>query len=123
MSNYKYLRFFWSGYPALVTLMLLMLVMMFGCITAPETLDEKLADAYSKHTAVANTVAYGWETGALSADDDYVIGLLRNAKLTLNAAKLALDAGDPTSAEGKLNLATTVLIELRDYLNRQGVQP
>jgi hypothetical protein len=117
--NTGYLKF--SFVSTVLVLIMAALFMTTGCVTAPETLRERLVDAYSKHSAVATTVAYGLETGVLTKQEGQeALTSLRRARLSLDGARVLME-NDPATAEGRINLAMTALIKLRDQLNQQGV--
>lgn len=98
-----------------------------GCqsagLEAPQSIDQRLAYAYGTHTAILDAAAAGVEQGRLSAEDgERVLDLADESRLTLDAARVALTAGDVSTAEGRLVLALGVLTQLQTYLNARGVK-
>jgi thioester reductase-like protein len=99
----------------------LFVLLVVGCaqlgIAPAQSFDQKLAYAEQVDTAVltASTAALRAQQIS-SADHEHVIALADQAKALIDSAKL-LAATDPTSASGKLALATSVLQQLQLYLN------
>jgi len=104
--------FFWT----------LILVALAGCanFAAPRGLDDRLAYAYATHTAVLQAAATSVEMGDLSPDQgEEILELADRSRRLLDAARFALNAGDPRTAEGQLDLALGILTELQAYLRRR----
>lgn len=98
-----------------------------GCesmgIQPARSFDQNLAYAYSSHTAVLESAANALEAGSLSVEDaEAVLALADQSRTLLDSARLAAGAGDVTTAEGRLALATNVLQQLIAYLNARGVK-
>lgn len=96
-----------------------------GCaaigVPHPQTFSERLAFAYTTHTAIQNAAAASLDAKDISrADALHVLKLADESRTILDAARLALDTGDPRTAEGRLALATSILIQLQTYLRNRG---
>lgn len=99
-------------------------VLVASCATlglaTPKGFDQQLAEAYGVHTAVVNATATALTAGAItSADAGQVQVLAVQSRLLLDSAK-ALEGTDPSTAAGKLALATSVLTQIQTYLNSRG---
>jgi len=85
-----------------------------------QSFKERLAYAYGTHTAVLQAA-----TGALTAQDitsedaERVLKISDEARRALDAGRLAFDAGDLATAEARVNLATSILVELQTYLRNK----
>jgi hypothetical protein len=98
-----------------------------GCSTfgvqPARSFDQQLAYAYSTHTAVLDSAANALEAGSLTVEDaEAVLAMADQSRVLLDSARLAAGAGDVTTAEGRLALATNVLQQLVAYLNARGVK-
>jgi hypothetical protein len=98
-----------------------------GCesmgIQPARSFDQNLAYAYSSHTAVLEAASNALEAGSLTVEDaEAVLALADQSRTLLDSARLAAGAGDVTTAEGRLALATNVLQQLIAYLNARGVK-
>jgi hypothetical protein len=98
-----------------------------GCesmgIQPARSFDQNLAYAYSSHTAVLEAASNALEAGSLTVEDaEAVLALADQSRTLLDSARLAAGAGDVTTAEGRLALATNVLQQLVAYLNARGVK-
>lgn len=101
-----------------------LILLIAGCAAwAPaQTFEQKLAYAYSTHTAVLNTAADGVERGTLSKEDGIsVLKLADESRALLDAARLSIGVGDVSTAEGQLALAVNVLTQLQTYLRSRGL--
>ena len=101
---------------------LILLALVAGCVSlAPaNTLSERLAYAMGSHTAVLAATTQAVEVGDISSDDaERVLSVADTARQALDAAGLALGAGDLTTAEARLQLATSLLARLQTYLRGQ----
>ncbi len=104
------------------------LLVLTGCQslgTEPaQTFSQRLAYAVGVHTAVLQAATSSVEAGTLSADDaQNVLKKADDAKVILDAAKAAHDAGDEAGADSKLATALTALTALQDYLRSHGAHP
>jgi hypothetical protein len=100
---------------------LLVLALIAGCaalgLATPKTLDERLSYAYEQHTAALQTIASSTNQKLItSADAVSMLAIADQSRLLLDAARSATTAGDVSTAEGRLVLATNVLRELQTYL-------
>lgn len=117
----KHLRHFQHAFLALA------LLAMAGCsyfgVPKPETLKERLVYAHSTVNAVVATTTNALNAGALhSSDGEQVRKLAGEARTVLQAAEVALGAGDIETAEGRLNLARGILAQLQSYLASKGIR-
>lgn len=96
-----------------------MAVLVAGCaaFAAPKSFDQKLAYAYSTHTAIVQAATSSLSAGTLSVSDaEAVQKLATQSRAVLDSAKLAAGTGDVTTAEGQLALAVNILTQLQDFL-------
>ena len=81
------------------------------------TFEERLAYAVSQNAAVRNAAAASLERNEIALEDaQRVLKITDEVRTALDAARLASGAGDGSTAEGRLQLATAILIELQNYL-------
>lgn len=81
------------------------------------TFEERLAYAVSQNAAVRNAAAVSLERNEIALDDaQRVLKITDEVRTALDAARLASGVGDVETAEGRLQLATAILIELQNYL-------
>jgi hypothetical protein len=81
------------------------------------TFEERLAYAVSQNAAVREAAAVSVERKELSVDDaKRVLKITDEVRTALDAARLAAGAGDVSTAEGRLQLATSILVNLQTYL-------
>lgn len=107
---------------ALVALILLAACTAVG-VQAPQSFEQQLAYAYGAHTSVLEAAANALEVGDLTVEDaEAVLDLADQSRTLLDAARVASGAGDVTTAEGRLALATNVLEQLLTYLRTRGVK-
>jgi hypothetical protein len=82
-----------------------------------QSFEQKLAYGYGTYTAVQAAAAQAMSDHVLpSADGSQVLKLADESRALLDAAKAANKVGDLTTANGKLVLATQVLVQLQSYL-------
>lgn len=104
------------------------LLVLTACSTiglAPaQNLEQRWAYAVGVHTAVQNATTDALEHGEIAVEDaQRVLAIADEARTALDAAQLALDVGDISTAESRIILATTILTRLQDYLrSRAGEQ-
>lgn len=96
-------------------------LLLAGCaalgITQPQTFEQKLAYAYGTHSAVQQGATQALADKTLSSTDAMqVLKLADESRALLDAARAAAKIGDPTTANGKLVLATQILVQLQTYL-------
>jgi hypothetical protein len=97
------------------------LLLLTGCaslgLQTPQTFDQKLAYAYGTHIAVQKAAAASLNAKEISSDEaKQVLKLADESRQLLDAAGAASSAGDISSADGKLLLATSILTQLQTYL-------
>lgn len=102
----------------------LLALLLIGCASlglAPaSTFDERLAYAVSQNAAVRTAAANSLNAGDISVDDaKRVLKITDEVRTALDAARLATNVGDVQTAEGRLQLATALLVELQRYLRSQ----
>ena len=84
------------------------------------SLDEKLAAAQVSETAVVNAATAAVQAGTLSSTNaQHVLDTARTMDGFLAAAKADVGAGNTTSAQSELALATSTLLALQSYVNAQ----
>lgn len=82
--------------------------------------EERLAYAMSQNAAVRNTAAVSLEHQEISLEDaQRVLKITDEVRTVLDAARLAAGAGDVSTAEGRLQLATSILVNLQAYLRNR----
>lgn len=99
------------------------LVLVAACsvigLTPASSFSEKLAYAYGSHAGIQTAAASALDAKRITvADAEQVLKIADEARTILDAARAASAAGDATSAEGRLNLALSLLRELDAYLKR-----
>lgn len=99
----------------------LLLVLLTACasmgLVTPQSFDERLSYAYDQHTAALQSITTAVNAKEMSGKDGQaVLAIADNARLLLDAARVATTSGDTATAEGRLLLATNVLRELTSYL-------
>lgn len=96
-----------------------------GLATEPaQTFTQKLAYAVGVHTAVLQATTSAVEAGTLgSSDAQSLLVQADQARLVLDAAKAANDAGDTAGANSKLAIALSGLTALQEYLRSHGSKP
>lgn len=104
----------------------LALYLMTGCASlglAPaDSFDARLAYAYGTHTAVLQAASAAVTAGTLSKKDGAsVLTLATQSRMLLDSAR-SVESTDPTTAAGRLQLATNVLTEIQTYLQSKGVK-
>lgn len=102
-----------------------LLTLLMGCqqlgLVQPDTFQQKLAYAYGVHAAVLQTAASAVTTKAMTpADGKHVLSLADESRALLDTANVAAVSGDPTLANNKLLLATSILTQLQQYLRTKG---
>lgn len=95
----------------------LLCLMLAACVaTGTMSFDQQLAGAYQTHTAVLNGAADAVERGTMKPDDAAkILALADQSRALLDSAR-GLAVTDPTTAEGKLQLAASILTQLQTYL-------
>lgn len=98
-----------------------LLLLLAGCASlglAPaSSFSDRLAYSYGTHSAVLVSATQSLEAGEISSEDaSRVLKVADEARTALDAARIANGAGDATTAEGRLQLATALLTNLQAYL-------
>lgn len=89
-------------------------------LVSPQSVSEKIAAGYIAQTSVLRAATVALNTGDISsADAEQVLKIATEARKVLDGAKLASEAGDVKTAEGRLAMATTILTELQAFLREK----
>jgi hypothetical protein len=89
-------------------------------LESPNTWNERLAYTYTLESGAANAIKVQADSGQLSRNDaNGLVDIVQNAKDITDGARDAMRGGDPTTAEGKLRLARSVLAEVNEYLGEK----
>lgn len=81
------------------------------------SLEDRIAYAVSNNAAVRNSAATSAQLGEISREDAArVLAITDQVRLSLNAARVAAGSGDFETAEGRLQLASAILIEVQNFL-------
>lgn len=105
--------------------LILLLALMAGCssLAPPASLDEGLAYAQSQVSGFEESAAAAVQTKQISVDvAKQVLAYGDQVTTAIIAARAAETAGDTTTAQGKLALATSLLNQLAAYLAANGVK-
>lgn len=99
----------------------LLLVLLAGCalfgVPQPENVSERLAIAYNVHTSVMDSTTNTLNNGDITSEDaEQVLKLADESRTLLDATRVALSAGDTSTAQGKLDLSMAILSQLQIYL-------
>lgn len=100
-----------------------LLIILSACasigLAPPTTFEDRLAYAVSQNAAVRQAAANSYDAREISQDDARrVLAITDQVRSALDAARIASEAGDPKTAEGRLQLATTILVEIQNYLRK-----
>lgn len=103
---------------------LLVVAFLSGCaqlgLAPASTFDQRLAYAVSQNAAVRQAAASALDAGDIAlVDAQSVLKLTDESRTLLDAARVAAGAGDISTAEGRLSLATTILVKLQAYLRER----
>ena len=102
---------------AIIPLLLILTACASLGLAPASSFEERLAYAVSQNAAVRNTAAVSLERNEIALEDaQRVLKITDEVRTALDAARLAAGAGDVSTAEGRLQLATSILIELQNYL-------
>jgi len=98
-----------------------LLVLLSACsslgLQPAETLDQRIAYAYGVQAAVNDATTAALTAGSITkADAQSVLKTSLEARVLLDAARVANGAGDPTTAQGRLTLAVNLLTQLQTFL-------
>lgn len=92
-------------------------------VAPPQSLDEGLAYASSQVAALEASAAQAVGAGSLKpAAAQQVLTLGDQANAAIASARASEKAGDVSSAQGKLALASSLLAQLASFLQSQGVK-
>lgn len=102
----------------------LLFALLAGCalfgLESPNTWNERLSYAYTLETGAANAIEAQSNSGQLTRDDaNKLVDIVQNAKALTDGARDAMRGGDATTAEGKLRLARSILVEINEYLGER----
>jgi hypothetical protein len=79
--------------------------------------EERIAYAVSQNAAVRKAAAVSLERNEIALEDaQRVLKITDEIRTALDAARLAAGAGDVSTAEGRLQFATSILINVQAYL-------
>lgn len=102
---------------AIVPLLLILTACASIGLAPASSFEERLAYAVSQNAAVRNTAAVSLERNELSLEDaQRVLKITDEVRTALDAARLAAGTGDTSTAEGRLQLATSILVNLQAFL-------
>lgn len=102
------------------------LLLLAGCaslgLPEPQSITERIAYANGQVTALTHSATTSLRAGRISvADARYVSEVSKETAALLDAAEIAATGGDISTAEGRLQLASTMLATLESYLTaREG---
>lgn len=86
-----------------------------------ESFDQRYSYAQGQVTALRTVAAGALSRKQISSEDaQYILKVTDNSRTLLDASRLAMGAGDLTSAEGRLSTVTAILAELQNYLRSRG---
>jgi len=105
----------------------LLFVLLTACssigLQEAKTLDQRIAFAYGTNTALRDAAASAVVGKRLAVSDgEFVLKTTDQARTTLDAARMALGAGDTSTAEGRLVMVLGILTQVQAYLNSKGAQ-
>jgi hypothetical protein len=84
----------------------------------PKSLEDRLAYAYASNAAVRDASTSSFQVGALTpAEFREFIKKNDEVRAILDSAKIAVQVGDVSTAEGRLNAALVILAELQKTLH------
>jgi hypothetical protein len=102
---------------AIIPLLLILTACASLGLAPASSFEERLAYAVSQNAAVRETAAVSLERNELALEDaKRVLKITDEVRTALDAARLAAGAGDVSTAEGRLQLATSILVNLQAYL-------
>lgn len=102
---------------AIVPLLLILTACASLGLAPASSFEERLAYAVSQNAAVRETAAVSLERNEISLGDaQSVLKITDEVRTALDAARLAAGSGDVSTAEGRLQLATSILVNLQAYL-------
>ena len=101
----------------------LLFLFLAGCsslgLAPPVTLEDRIAYAVTQNAAVRQAAANSLDAQEIDVEDaKRVLTITDQVRTALDAARAAAGAGDIQTAEGRLQLATSILVEIQNYLRR-----
>jgi hypothetical protein len=103
---------------SIVPLLLLILTACASLGLEPaQEFDERLAYAVAQNAAVRQAAANSLNAGEIEVTDaQFVLKTTDEARTLLDAARVAAEAGDIATAEGRLSVVAAVTVNLQTYL-------
>lgn len=102
---------------AIIPLLLILTACASLGLAPASSFEERLAYAVSQNAAVRNAAAVSLERKEIALEDaQRVLKITDEIRTALDAARLAAGAGDVDTAEGRLQLATSILVNVQAYL-------
>lgn len=102
---------------AVIPLLLILTACSSIGLAPASSFEERIAYAVSQNAAVREAAAVSVERNEITVDDaKRVLKITDEVRTALDAARLAAGAGDVSTAEGRLQLATSILVNLQAYL-------
>jgi hypothetical protein len=102
---------------AIIPLLLILTACASLGLAPASSFEERLAYAASQNAAVRNAAAVSLERNEIALEDaQRVLKITDEIRTALDAARLAAGAGDVSTAEGRLQLATSILINVQAFL-------
>lgn len=84
----------------------------------PETFRDDYAYALGQTTALRTTAAQALEQRQISIKDaEYVLQVTDNSRAYLDTAKQVYESGEQLKGKSQLEVATSVLLQLQQFLN------
>ena len=99
-----------------------LILLLAACVAmeAPKTFNERLAYGYASVAAAADTASSMVERGRLTKEQGrQALSLVDQARTALDASGAFYAKGDIGTAQGQLELALSVLVQLESYLKAQ----
>lgn len=95
-------------------------IMISACAVMPQSFDQQLAAANIAFTGAVRASTTALQTQVISLKEAQELRvLMEQAKTILDSSKVIADAGDTSSAEAKLLLATGIISEIQTYLLKE----
>jgi hypothetical protein len=122
MGDAKVTRFKYSNFFAAFALLLIAGCAALG-LQQPKTFPERVLYVQNQVDGWALAATNALNAGAISSADAAVASdAAKKAQTAIDTARTAFGAGDLTTAEGKLQVASAALHELELYLIQKGVK-
>jgi len=99
-----------------------------GCaqlgLAPADTFNERVAYSLATHTAVLQATTNALNAGSISsADGEMVAKLADESRALIDAARVVEASGDIKTANGRLLLATNILVQLQGFINSRDSTP